>query len=44
MPRHTTEPTIIAMMVGEPHGYSVPPQDRARVRPAVPRETKTMPQ
>ena len=31
------------MIVGEPQAYSVPPQDSARVSPAAPRDTKTMP-
>ena len=39
----TSDPMIIQTMVGEVHGYSVPPQDSASVSPAAPRETKTMP-
>ena len=41
--RDSTDPTIIQMMVADPHGYWVPPQDSARVSPAAPRDTKTMP-
>jgi hypothetical protein len=39
----TVEATIIPTMVGESHGYSVPPQERASVSPAAPSEPNTMP-
>ena len=39
----TSEPTIIPMMVGEVHGYWVPPHDSASVSPAAPSDTNTMP-
>ena len=39
----TSDPMIIKTMVGEVHGYSVPPQESASVSPAAPRDTKTMP-
>ncbi len=41
--RDTNDPTIIKMIVEDPHGYWVPPQDSARVSPAAPSDTKTMP-
>jgi hypothetical protein len=41
--KETREPMIMAMMVSELHAYSVPPQDKARVRPAAPMDTNTMP-
>ncbi len=39
----TSDTTNITMMVGEPQSYSVPPHDSARVSPAAPMETNTMP-
>lgn len=41
--KHTTEPTNRPMIISEPHAYCVPPHDSARVSPAVPSDTKTMP-
>jgi len=39
----TTEPANSPTIVPEVQGYWVPPQDNARVSPAAPNETKTMP-
>ncbi len=39
----SSEPAISRMIVGEPHAYSIPPQDSARVSPAAPSDTNTMP-
>jgi len=38
-----TEPTAIHRMVGEIHGYSVPPQLVTRVRPVAARAMRRMP-
>ena len=39
----SSEPATSQMIVGEPHAYSMPPQDSARVSPAAPSDTNTMP-
>ena len=39
----TTEPTNSPRIVVDVQGYSVPPQDNARVSPEAPRDTNTIP-
>ena len=38
-----TRPDDHQMIVDDPQAYCVPPQDRARVSPAAPSDTNTMP-
>ncbi|PQM48414.1 hypothetical protein C1Y40_01379 [Mycobacterium talmoniae] len=42
-PSATAEPTNSPTIVADPHGYRVPPQLVARVRPAAPSPTSAMP-